>query len=102
MLRLAGKYGDIVYIPQFGESEPYAERKKIVMTAAKKAKRMNKVAFMEGPMMMMGTYNSEESIKQVEMAKESGAKYFLTSLPRNEKFIESIQSFARDVIPSFQ
>ena len=38
MLKLAGKYGDIVYIPQFGESEPYEERKKIVQTAAKKAK----------------------------------------------------------------
>ncbi len=101
MLRLAGKFGDIVYIPQFGESEPYGERKKIVMTAAKKANRQNKVAFMEGPM-MMGAYNSEESIKQVEMATESDAKYFLTSLPRNEKFIESIQSFAQDVIPSFK
>lgn len=102
MLRLAGKYGDIVFIPQFGESEPYAERKKIVMTAAKKAKRTNKVAFMEGSMMMMGAYNSEEFVKHVEAAKESGASYFLTSIPRTEKFIESIQSFARDVMPSFK
>ncbi len=102
MLRLAGKYGDIIYIPQFGESEPYAERKKIVVTAAKKAKRANKIAFMEGPMMTMGAYNSGEFIKHVEAAKESGASYFLMSIPRNEKFIESIQSFARDVIPSFK
>jgi alkanesulfonate monooxygenase SsuD/methylene tetrahydromethanopterin reductase-like flavin-dependent oxidoreductase (luciferase family) len=101
MLRMAGKYGDIIFIPQFGESESYAERKKIVINAAKKAKRVSKIAFMEGPM-MMGDYNSEEFIKHVEDAKESGATYFLTSLPRNEKFIESIKSFAEDVIPSFK
>jgi alkanesulfonate monooxygenase SsuD/methylene tetrahydromethanopterin reductase-like flavin-dependent oxidoreductase (luciferase family) len=102
MLRLAGKYGDIIFIPQFGESEPYAERKKIVVTAAKKANREHKLAFMEGPMMTMGTYNSEQFVKHVEAAKESGATYFLTSIPRSEQLIESIQSFARDVIPSFK
>lgn len=102
MLRLAGKYGDIIFIPQFGKSEPYEERKKIVIRAAKKANRENKIAFMEGPMMLMGPYNSEEFIKHVESAKETGATYFLTSLPRNEKFIESINSFAQDVIPSFK
>ncbi len=102
MLRLAGKYGDIIFIPQFGESEPYAERKKIVVKAAKKAKRVNKIAFMEGPMMTIGVYNSEEFIRHVDAAKESGASYFLTSLPRNEKFIESIQLFARDIFPSFK
>lgn len=102
MLRLAGKYGDIVYIPQFGESESYAERKDIVMKAAKKANRANKIAFMEGPMMTMDAYNSEEFLKHVEGAKESGATYFLTSLPRNKEHIASITSFARDVIPSFR
>ncbi len=102
MLRLAGKYGDIIFIPQFGEGEPYVERKKIVVTAAKKAKRAEKITFMEGPMMTKGAYNSEEFVKHVEAAKQSGASYFLTSLPRNEKFIDSIQLFAQDVIPSFK
>ena len=92
----------LLFIPQFGESEPYAERKKIVIEAAKKANRANEIAFMEGPMMTMGTYNAEEFVKHVETAKESGARYFLTSIPRNEKFIDSIISFAKNVIPSFK
>ncbi len=102
MLRLAGKHGDIIFIPQFGESEPYAEMKKVVVTAAKKAKREKKIAFMAGPLYTMGPYNSEEFTKQVELAKEGGASYFFTAFPRNEKFIESIHSFAKEVIPSFR
>jgi alkanesulfonate monooxygenase SsuD/methylene tetrahydromethanopterin reductase-like flavin-dependent oxidoreductase (luciferase family) len=101
MLRLAGKYGDIIFIPQFGESEPYSERKQIVVDAAKKAKRAKKIEFMEGSM-MMGAYNSEEFVKHIEAAIESGASYFLTSIPRNAKFIESLQCFAQEVIPSFK
>jgi len=102
MLQLAGKYGNIIYIPPFEASEPYVERKKIVIAAAKKANRVNKITFMNGPMGTMGPYDSEEFVRLVESAAESGANYFLTSLPRNDKFIESINRFAEDVIPSFK
>ncbi len=102
MLRLAAKYGDIIYIAQFGESESYFEMKKIVMTAAKKAKRENKIAFMVGPLYTTDPYNSKDFIKHVESAKEAGASYFLTSIPRNAKFIDSVHSFAQEIIPSFR
>ncbi|MFW9831135.1 MAG: LLM class flavin-dependent oxidoreductase [Candidatus Thorarchaeota archaeon] len=102
MLHLAGKFGDIIYIPPFEDSESYEERKKIVVMAAKKANREHKIAFMDGPMATREPYNSEEFFQYVESAKESGASYFLTALPRNEKILESIHSFAQDVIPSFK
>lgn len=101
MLKLAGRYADICYVPQFQSPESYAEGKEKVLKAAKRVNRANTIAFMAGAMGSTGPYNSKEYRGKVEAAEETGASYFLTSFPRNEEIIDSMRKFAKEVIPSF-
>jgi alkanesulfonate monooxygenase SsuD/methylene tetrahydromethanopterin reductase-like flavin-dependent oxidoreductase (luciferase family) len=102
MLKLAGRYADICYIPQFEGAEGYEERKDKVLKSAKKANRANKIAFMAGALSSWTPPDSKEYIKKVEAAIEEGVRYFLTSFPRNEEIIHSIRSFAQEIMPSFK
>jgi alkanesulfonate monooxygenase SsuD/methylene tetrahydromethanopterin reductase-like flavin-dependent oxidoreductase (luciferase family) len=102
MLKLAGKYADICYImPQFQTPGVYEDSKGKVLKAAKKASRVNKVAFMAGSMGSMSPYDLKEYSQRVEKAREEGASYYLTALPRNA-YIESMRRFAKEIIPSFK
>lgn len=102
MLKLAGRYADICYVPQFQSHESAAEGKEKVLKAAKRANRANAIAFMAGAVGSAGPYNSKEYREKVEAAAETGASYFLTSFPRNEEIIDSMSRFANEVIPSFR
>jgi alkanesulfonate monooxygenase SsuD/methylene tetrahydromethanopterin reductase-like flavin-dependent oxidoreductase (luciferase family) len=48
MLALVGRYGDIMYIPPFRESQRAKEGKKIVRQAAERRNRIDEIAFMSG------------------------------------------------------
>ncbi len=101
MLKLAGKYADICYIPQF-RNESYEEEKEKVLRAADRENRSDKIAFMAGSLSSEASYRSKEYLRKVEATKEKGVSYFLTSFPRNEEIIASIGRFAKEVIPSFK
>lgn len=101
MLRLAGKYGNICYIPHTQTPEEYEEGKKKVLRVAERLNRTDKIAFMVGEMSRV-PYDQKEYIRRVEEALEVGASYFQTSFPRNELLINSVRRFAREIIPSFK
>ncbi|MEE9509237.1 MAG: LLM class flavin-dependent oxidoreductase [Candidatus Bathyarchaeia archaeon] len=102
MLKLAGEFADICYImPQFQTPGVYEDSKVKVLKAAKKANRVDKVAFMAGSMGSRSPYDLKESSQKVEKAREEGASYYLTALPRNA-YIESMRRFAKEIIPSFK
>ncbi|MFW9907617.1 MAG: LLM class flavin-dependent oxidoreductase [Candidatus Thorarchaeota archaeon] len=101
MLQLSGTYGDIIYLPPFGEYNP-AEARETVIQAAKKANRENKISFMTGGMMGQRITETGEFMKAVESAKDAGDSYYLVSLPRDSSGIETITKFAKDVMPSFK
>jgi alkanesulfonate monooxygenase SsuD/methylene tetrahydromethanopterin reductase-like flavin-dependent oxidoreductase (luciferase family) len=101
MLRLAGKYGNICFIPRIQTPEEHEEKKQQVLRVAKRLNRMNQIGFMAGAM-SASPYNHKDSVKQVEDALERGATYFQTSFPRNNALVHSLQQFAKEVIPSFQ
>lgn len=101
MLRLAGKYGNICFIPNTQTPEEYEEGKKKVLKVAEKLNRRDKIAFMAGTMSET-QYDQKEYSKRVEEAIKEGASYFQTSFPRNESLVNSIRRFAREIIPSFK
>ena len=91
MLELSGTFGDIIYLPPFGEYDP-VEARKTVMQAAERANRADKIGFMTGGMMGKPITDTDEFMKIVESAKEAGDSYYLVSLPRNETGIETISN----------
>jgi alkanesulfonate monooxygenase SsuD/methylene tetrahydromethanopterin reductase-like flavin-dependent oxidoreductase (luciferase family) len=105
MLKLAGQYADICFIPPFPGGSSFEEGKEKVLRSAEKANRHDKIAFMKGSMVpgfSMGPFDSKELIKSVEAAKEAGASYYQVSFPRNEEYIASLGKFAKEVMPSFK
>jgi len=105
MLKLAGRYADICYIPQFrpgAKPEDYLEGKTKVLRTAGRVNRKNQITFMAGGMGSRGPYDSKEFFKRIEAAVERGASYFLTSFSRNEEIVGSMRRFAKEVMPSFK
>ena len=102
MLKLAGRYADICYIPQFQGIEGYGEKKETVLRAAKKMHRADKITFMAGAMGSKGPYDSKEYSEKIEAAKGTGAHIFLTSFPRSKNFTDVVRRFAKEVMPSYK
>ncbi|MHA1199142.1 MAG: LLM class flavin-dependent oxidoreductase [Candidatus Heimdallarchaeaceae archaeon] len=102
MLALAGKYGDIVFIPPWGGPEAIVEGRKRVLKSARNANREDKINFMSGTMMGPPVADIDEFMKRVESAAESGDKYFLQSFGQGENSMEIMIQFAKEVIPSFR
>lgn len=101
MLRLAGKYGNICFIPHTQTAEEYEEGKKKVLKVAKRLNRTDKIGFMAGGMSAI-PYDQKKYHRRVEEAVEVGASYFQTSFPRNKSLVNSVRRFAREIIPSFK
>ena len=102
MLRLAGKYADICYIPEWQKPGSYEKGREKVLKAAAKYGRTGKVAFMADGMGARGPYDSKESLTKVEATVEKGATYFLASFPLNDEIVDSMRRFAEEVMPSFK
>ena len=105
MLRMAGKYGDICYIPpQVTEliDGGFERAVAIVKEAAKEAGREGKVKFgwngIGGPPIES---SPQDPVKKIQEASQNGAEYFLVNFPRDESRFEKIKAFGKDVIQSF-
>jgi alkanesulfonate monooxygenase SsuD/methylene tetrahydromethanopterin reductase-like flavin-dependent oxidoreductase (luciferase family) len=101
MLALAGRYGDIVFVPPFRGPHAVEEGRKKVLQSAEKWNRVNKVSFMGGSMMGQAITDTKEHITRIEAAINSSDSYYLVSFERTEQGLESMDNFAKDVIPSF-
>ncbi|MHA1948380.1 MAG: LLM class flavin-dependent oxidoreductase [Candidatus Thorarchaeota archaeon] len=101
MLELTGTYGDIAYLPPFGDYDP-VEARKTIMKAAKKANREDKISFMGGSMMGQRITDTSEFMKAVESSIETGDKYYIVSPPRDETDFKTLRDFAKEVMPSFK
>lgn len=102
MLSLAGKYGDIVFIPPHGGPEKVLEGRKRVIKSAKGLNREDKISFMSGTMMGPQVTEIKEFAKLVELSNEAGDKYFLPSFGRSDNSMELMTEFAKEIIPSFK
>jgi alkanesulfonate monooxygenase SsuD/methylene tetrahydromethanopterin reductase-like flavin-dependent oxidoreductase (luciferase family) len=109
MLKLAGRFGDIVFVPPPPPGFPYEEGfvngKTKVLKSAEKYNRADKINFAAGepgPDTRMRESDFGFLSKQIESASKLGTSYFLVVLPRNSMLIESIEKFAKDILLSFK
>jgi alkanesulfonate monooxygenase SsuD/methylene tetrahydromethanopterin reductase-like flavin-dependent oxidoreductase (luciferase family) len=103
MLKLAGKYADICYTPRLSAKTDIAAMRDTVLQAAKRANRVNKLAFLGGTIFTFRTsYNPEQYVRRIEQSRNAGDKYYLVALPRSKAFFDNLKSFAKDIMPSFR
>jgi alkanesulfonate monooxygenase SsuD/methylene tetrahydromethanopterin reductase-like flavin-dependent oxidoreductase (luciferase family) len=100
MLKLTGKYGDICFIPPW-VGPKYSEIKTKILRAAEESGRTNQLAFMMGGLGSRESFDLDELTKKIETSVKLGAKYYLTSFPRNTIF-DSMKQFAEEILPSFK
>ncbi|MFW9942581.1 MAG: LLM class flavin-dependent oxidoreductase [Candidatus Thorarchaeota archaeon] len=97
MLKLAGQYGNICFIPPWPGKNP-EDMKQIVKDVAKLHNRTDEIAFMAGEIRPIAI---EEYLTKVEKAVDSDTGYFLASFPRTVKIAETVKKFAENIISSF-
>ena len=74
----------------------------MVVNAAEKANRVDRIGFMTGTMGEQRITDTGELLKIIESARDAGDEYYLVSLPRDKTGIETITKFAEEIIPSFR
>ena len=105
MLKLAGKYADIVFIPPW-RYENFTDGKNLVLQSTTEDRKANIKFASASPADKERHYAPVEFtlptyFNCVELAEKEGCDYFIFSLP--EKYMaESLNLFAKDIIPSFQ
>ncbi|MFW9873396.1 MAG: LLM class flavin-dependent oxidoreductase [Candidatus Thorarchaeota archaeon] len=97
MLRLAGQYGDICFLPPW-PGKDQEDLKQIIKESAKLHNRTDKVKFMAGE---MRPTDIEEYLPKVVKAADSGASYYLASFQRSTNLPDIIKRFTEEIIPSF-
>lgn len=104
MLRMAGRYADICFIaPWIGLD--FADTLRLVLKEARSVGRGNKISFAAGapsvqPPYLGSRYQAEQYVKRAEQAREEGCEYLVVPFPR-ATYLDSMEDFARTVLPSF-
>jgi len=102
MLKLAGAYGDIIFLPP--EIKPsFNQAKDIVLKAAKETKRTTRFSFAATSPSNIGgasdsKYDRRKHREAVLEAEKNGCEYFVLSFPEDGLF-KSMSDFARDMMP---
>jgi len=103
MLLMAGRYADICLIPPFSQFS-FGEAKKLVNEEAKRHGRDNEISFaaVAGNLPSASTeYDAKHYLKMCEQAVEDGCDYLVVPF-RREDYIESMEDFATNIMPSFR
>ncbi len=101
MLRLAGRFADICYIPPWIKI-PFSEAKAIVDEAANKYRGGHLLDFAAGSPGLQGKeYNQKDLVNDIEKADRAGCKFYVTPFPSDVDYVATMQKFAMEVMPSF-
>jgi len=100
MLRMAGRYGDIVYVPMWGGN--IDEGWQTVKDAAAKHGRVNKPEFMAGDMGARGPIDIKSQNEKIENAEDRGASYYMIAFPQGPGYFDAMKEFASEIIPSYK
>jgi alkanesulfonate monooxygenase SsuD/methylene tetrahydromethanopterin reductase-like flavin-dependent oxidoreductase (luciferase family) len=103
MLKLAAKYGDIIFLPP--EIKPsLKEAKDTILKAAKESKRTTPFSFAgTSPSNIGGVSDSKYDRKrhgeEILEAEKNGCEYFVLTFPEDE-LLRSMSEFAREMMPN--
>ncbi|HEV2120404.1 MAG TPA: LLM class flavin-dependent oxidoreductase [Candidatus Bathyarchaeia archaeon] len=103
MLLMAGRYADICLIPPFSQFT-FGEAKKLVNDEAKRHGRDKEISFagVAGNLPLASAeYDAKHYLKMCEQAEEQGWDYMVVPF-RRENYIESMEDFATNILPSFR
>lgn len=97
MLRLTGRYGDILYVPPWIQDK-VKETVAVVKAAADEEGR-------SPPSLMLGMmdsrdYHASEYAKRIDTAEGEGAEYFTVAFPRDDQ--SAMSRFSKEVMPSYR
>jgi len=100
MLRLAGRYADICYIPPWVQV-PMEKARLIVKQEARRFHREDKIAFAAGSVANRDQKFDLKAVEQdVEKAAKDGALYYIAPLQRTG-YLDNLKDFAKNIIPSY-
>lgn len=105
MIQMAGKYADILFIPN--ETEIGFENTKKMALKSRGLDHKSKLSFASDSPTDKTNYNSplqfkvETYFESVQRAKENGCEYYILSLPE-DGLINTLNVFAKEIIPQFQ
>jgi alkanesulfonate monooxygenase SsuD/methylene tetrahydromethanopterin reductase-like flavin-dependent oxidoreductase (luciferase family) len=99
MLRMAGRYGDMCFIPSWSKI-PFAEAKEMVEKEAMKRGRREKISFGAGsPNVQGGRFDMKSLAKNVEDAVDNGCEFYVTAFPQ-EDYVPVMRQFSREILSS--
>lgn len=99
LLHLAGRYADICFIPPWLKM-PQDKARIIVSQEARRAGRLNKLAFAAGSPVYREKFDLKAVEKDVETATESGSLYYVTPFPL-DTYLDNMREFAGTILPSY-
>ena len=104
MIRLAGQYGDIIFIPPWIKLS-FDEARDIALDSARRSGRTDDISFAAGSPVTgippkIEKYELKSYRDSVVAAEESGCRYFILYLP-DEDLMNSLNDFASNIMPSF-
>jgi alkanesulfonate monooxygenase SsuD/methylene tetrahydromethanopterin reductase-like flavin-dependent oxidoreductase (luciferase family) len=117
MLKLAGRYADICYIPPWSKVPP-EESRKLVLAEAKLHGRRDDICFAEAytPLGPDQSYNRDLYLKEVQKAASKGFTYFVTAFNLEvapwevnestlqgvtESYLSTLHDFSKIIMPRF-
>jgi len=105
MLRFAGRYGDLFNVAggtaageDVGEEE-ILQARDVVLEAARKANRLDKIAYVRE---LRATKDLNDYSRGIEQAIRLDAKYCIVYFPRDGNYIEEMRRFAKEIMPSYK
>ena len=100
MLRLAGRYGDLCFIPPWIQI-PFDRAKSKAETEAKRAGRPGELSFGAGsPTSLGGKFDVRALEKDIQASANKGCEFYITPFPQDD-YVEKMKEFARDILPSY-
>ena len=101
MLRMAGKYGDLCFIPPWAKS-PFTEAKSMVERAYRAAKRSSRLIFGAGsPTIFGGRFDIKILTNDVQNAIDNGCEFYVVAFPQDD-YVPMMRQFQREIVPSFE
>jgi alkanesulfonate monooxygenase SsuD/methylene tetrahydromethanopterin reductase-like flavin-dependent oxidoreductase (luciferase family) len=99
MLRMAGRYADICCIPPW-QGGDFGSAKETVLASAKKYSREGKISFAQLSFGFDQKYDRAKLVERVSKAAQEGCDYFIVGFA-DQNYVESMNDFGRNVIPTF-
>jgi alkanesulfonate monooxygenase SsuD/methylene tetrahydromethanopterin reductase-like flavin-dependent oxidoreductase (luciferase family) len=100
MLKLAGRYGDMCFIPPWAQT-PFAQARSIVDKEARRLGRQGGLMYGAGsPMVQRGGFDMKALAKDIGTAADNGCQFYVTPFPQDE-YEAKMREFIREVMPSY-